>query len=145
MPSNEITRQTDKINAQIGLISTNDKTYQARTNYQMQMYHSIKYVNQILLSIYIIGFVTIHVLLLHQYLTGIPRNATLDTVWLIILFLYPYLIYYIEKTVYFCITYILSFIYGESYVYRFDQILMMTDFYYDPGLQDMQNGSWKAT
>lgn len=129
----KIQYQTDKINAQIGKTSTNKSTYQARTNYQMQMYHSVKYVNQILLSIFIVGFVTVKVLMIVQYIQGVKRNETQDFIWLCVFFFYPYLIYYIEKMIYFGITYVLSFLYGESYVYKFDQILMMTDFYKDPG------------
>lgn len=133
--------QTHKINDQIGKTNVNNTTYKARSNYQMTMYNSVKYVNQILLAIYIILFGVIHLLLIVQYLQGIKRNELADTIWLFVFFLYPYLIYYIEKTIYFAITYPLSFLYGKSYVYQFDQILMMTDFYKDPGEAE---ADWKA-
>lgn len=131
--ANSIDYQTSRITQQIGEINTNDITYQARTNYQMQMYSSVKFVNQLLLVIYIFMFSTIHVLMLVQYIQGVKRSEIVDSIWLSVFFLYPYMIYYIEKTIYSAITYALSFVYGESYVYRFDQMLMMTDFYKDPG------------
>lgn len=137
----DIDYQNKKITEQIGKINTDNTTYQARANYQMTMYSSVKYVNQILIAIYIILFTLIHVLFLVQYLQGVKRNEIADTVWLTVFFFYPYLIYYLEKVIYSGISYVLSFIYGNSYVYQFDQILMMTDFYKDPG---EENSKWKT-
>jgi len=133
--------QNKKITDQIGKINTNNTTYQARANYQMTMYNSVKYVNQILIVIYLLLFSLIHVLFLVQYIQGVKRNEIADSVWLSVFFFYPYLIYYIEKTIYSAITYALSFVYGEAYVYQFDQILMMTDFYKDPGTEGSE---WMA-
>jgi len=83
----------------------------------------------------------IHILFLVQYAQGVKRSEIADSVWLSVFFFYPYLIYYVEQTIYTAITYALSFVYGKSYVYQFDQILMMTDFYKDPG---MEGSEWKA-
>lgn len=131
----DIDYQNKKLIEQIGKIHINNTTYQARANYQMSMYSAVKYVNQILIVIYMFLFSLIHILLLVQYVQGVKRNEIADSVWLTVFFLYPCLIYYVERTIYTAITYALSFVYGESYVYQFDQILMMTDFYKDPGAQ----------
>jgi hypothetical protein len=91
-------------------------------------------VNEGLLFSYVVLFSVIHLLFLVQYLNGVARDEVADTVWLTVFFWYPYLIYYLEKTIYFSITYFLSLIYGKTYVYQFDQLLLFTDFYSDPGL-----------
>jgi hypothetical protein len=109
-------------------------TYQAKANYQMEMYRSIKYVNELFLVFYIVLFTVVHVLFLQQYLTGIKRDEVQDTIWLTFFFLYPYLIYYLEKSVYFGITYVLSLVYGKTYVYEFDQLLLFNDYYSNPNL-----------
>jgi len=106
----------------------------------MDMYNSIKYVNQVMVFFYIIFFTLIHVLLLFQYIQGVNRDEIADTIWITILFFYPYLIYYIERTIYFCITYALSLVYGKTYVYQFDQLLLFTDFYADPGVPKKDSG-----
>ena len=133
MPSAEIEYQTNKIKSNYETTSINRATYQARTNYQMQMYHSVKYVNQILLVIYIFTFVVIKTLMLVQYSQGVQRDEKKDFIGINVFFFYPYVIYYLELSIYFIISYLASFIYGQSYVYRFDQIFTMTDFYKDPG------------
>ena len=120
--------QTGVINSQIPKLEENANLYESKTNYQMEMYRSVKYVNDIVL------FSVIHLLFLVQYLQGVKRDAVADTIWLIVFFLYPYLIYYIERTIYFCINYFLAFIYGKTYVYQFDTLLLFTDFYANPGM-----------
>lgn len=133
---NAIEYQTNSIYSEIPKIKERSDTYTEKTKYQMQMYNSIKYLNQILLFFYILLFTIIHVLLLVQYLQGVKRDEIADTVWIFVFFFYPYLIYYIEKTIYFCITYLLSLIYGKTYVYQFDQLLLFTDYYADPGVEN---------
>ena len=128
--------QTNSINSEIPKIQEQTDLYAEKTKYQMQMYNSVKYVNQILLFFYILLFVVIHVLILTQYIQGVKRDEIADTVWILIFFFYPYVIYYLEKTIYFGITYVLSLIYGKTYVYKFDQLLLFTDYYADPGAQD---------
>jgi hypothetical protein len=126
--------QTGLINSEIPKLEENANLYESKTNYQMEMYRSVKYVNDILLIFYIVLFSVIHLLFLVQYLQGVKRDALADTIWLIVFFLYPYLIYYIERTIYFCINYFLAFIYGKTYVYQFDTLLLFTDFYANPGM-----------
>jgi hypothetical protein len=134
--SGAIEYQTNSIYSEIPKIKERSDTYTEKTKYQIQMYNSIKYLNQILLFFYILFFTIIHVLILVQYLQGVKRDEIADIVWISIFFLYPYLIYYIEKTIYFCITYVLSLIYGKTYVYQFDQMLLFTDYYADPGVEN---------
>ena len=134
MANTAIEYQTHSINNEIPEIIGKTNNYDEKSNYQMEMYNSIKFLNQSFLVFYIILFAVIHILLLVQYIQGVNRDEIADTVWLTILFWYPYLIYYLEKTIYFCITYILSLIYGKTYVYQFDKLLLFTDFYSDPGM-----------
>jgi hypothetical protein len=133
-PLTAIEYQTNSIQTEIPQIEEKTNTYAEKSNYQMQMYNSVKYVNQILLLFYIVLFSVIHLLLLVQYAQGAKRDEIADTVWLSVFFFYPYLIYYIEHIIYFGITYVLSFIYGQTYVYQFDNLLLFTDFYTDPGM-----------
>lgn len=125
--------QTNTIKNYIPKIDEQTYTNTAKSKYQMEMYSAVKYVNDVLLFFYIILFTILHVLLLVQYLTGVKRDEIADMIWVSVFFLYPYLIYYVEKTIYFCVTYLMSFIYGKTYVYQFDQLLLFTDFYSDPG------------
>ena len=126
--------QTNSIQTEIPKLDEQTNTYTEKSNYQMQMYNSVKFVNQILLISYIVLFSVIHLLLLVQYAQGVKRDEIADTIWLSVFFFYPYLIYYLERIIYFCITYVLSFIYGQTYVYQFDNLLLFTDFYTDPGM-----------
>jgi len=128
--------QTNTILVDISNNIVNSNTYMEKTKHQMDMYNSVKFVNQILLVLYCIIFIVIHFLFLVQYLQGVKRDAIADTVWVTVFFLYPYLIHYIEITLYSMISYILSLIYGKAYVYQFDQLFMFTDFYTDPAVSD---------
>lgn len=136
-PLNAIEYQTDSIHNEIPLIESKINNYTEKSNYQMQMYNSVKFVNEGLLFSYVVLFSVIHLLFLVQYLNGVARDEVADTVWLTVFFWYPYLIYYLEKTIYFAITYFLSLIYGKTYVYQFDQLLLFTDFYSDPGTRSV--------
>lgn len=107
-------------------------SYERLAEYQQDMYHAVKYVNTVLVILYMFLFTVIHVLFLEQYLRGIQRSEFWDSIWLTLFFCYPYFIYLVEQGVYFMITYIASFIYGNTYVYQFDQIMMNTDFYSPP-------------
>jgi len=127
-----IAYQTDSVNQKKQQTDEMTTTYTEKAKYQMDMYHSVKFVNNILLGIYMIAFIYVHFIFLTQYLSGVKRNATADTFWLIVLFLYPYLIYYLERKVYFMITYVLSFIYGKTYVSKFDQLLLSDEYYAEP-------------
>lgn len=124
--------QTLSIEHEIPILDDKQKTYAERSNYQMEMYNSVKFVNQVFLFSYVVLFTVIHVLLLVQYIQGVKRDEIADTIWITILFWYPYLIYYLERAIYFCFTYLLSLIYGKTYVYKFDEFLLFTDFYADP-------------
>ena len=107
-------------------------TYRAKTGYQNDMYNSVKFVNQLFLLFYVILFCVVHGLFLQQYLQGIKRDEMQDTIWLSFFFLYPYLIYYVERSIYFLVTYILAIIYGQTYVYQFDKLLLFTDYWQPP-------------
>ena len=131
---NAIEYQTNSIHTEIPKLEENNHTYAEKTKYQMQMYNSVKFVNQVLLFLYIVLFTLIHVLLLVQYIQGVKRDEIADTIWISVFFFYPYLIYYLERIIYFGITYILALIYGKTYVYEFDNLLLFTDFYSDPGM-----------
>ena len=129
--------QTDSINnKEIPRINEQKDTYTQLSNYQMNMYSSVKYVNEILIIFYIILFSVIHLLFLVQYIQRIKRNEVSDIIWLIVFFLYPYLIYYIEKSIYFIITYPIALIYGQSYVFEFDKFLLFSNYYADPGMNN---------
>lgn len=125
----EVEYQTNAIHRHTQNSMDEANTYQSKSAYQMSMYSAIKYVNQIFLLFYVILFTVIHGLFLQQYLQGIKRDEIQDTIWLTFFFLYPYLIYYLEKTVYFCITYPLSLIYGQTYVYQFDKLMLFNEYY----------------
>jgi len=140
MDQTAIEYQTSTIQNEIPVIKEKQQMYTEKSNYQMDMYNSVKYVNQLMLFLYIIFFTLIHVLLLVQYIQGVNRDEIADTIWITILFWYPYLIYYVERTIYFCITYGLSLVYGKTYVYQFDQMLLFTDFYADPGVSKKDSG-----
>ena len=136
MPSSAIEYQTDSINSKLPELNDQSNTYKEKTKYQMEMYESVKFVNQVLLMFYIILFSVIHLFILVEYVKGAKRDEIADTVWISVFFFYPYLIYYIESSIYFAVTYFLSLIYGQTYVYQFDQLLLFTDFYSDPGTED---------
>jgi hypothetical protein len=133
-PSTPIDYQTQEIKNEIPKLEDKNNTYAAKTSYQMKMYSSLKFVNDVFLFFYVVLFTVIHVLFLVQYVQGVKRDEIKDTIWLTVFFWYPYLIYYLEKTIYFCIAYLLSLIYGQTYVYQFDTLLLFTDFYTDPGM-----------
>ena len=124
--------QNNSIQKQITQTNTDATTYLAKAKYQTNMYQAVKYANQALLVLYVFFFIFIHGIILHKYLSGVKRSELHDTIWLTILFFYPYVIYPIEKAIYFCATYILALIYGQTYVYQFDRWLMLTDFYKNP-------------
>jgi hypothetical protein len=136
MPSSAIEYQTDSINSKLPELNDQSNTYKEKTKYQMEMYESVKFVNQVLLMFYIILFSVIHLFILVEYVKGAKRDEIADTVWISVFFFYPYLIYYIESSIYFAVTYFLSLIYGQTYVYQFDQLLLFTDFYSYPGTED---------
>jgi hypothetical protein len=124
--------QNDKISAQKSQVAQKTSMYTRRANHQADMYMAVKYFNQFLIFFYLFLFTLIHVLFLEQYMRGIERSEFWDTIWLTFFFLYPYFIFLVEEYVYFGIAYVISFIYGQTYVHEFDKILLMTDFYAEP-------------
>ena len=130
--TNAINYQTESINNKKHQTDETAMTYAENARYQMDMYNSVKFVNKIFLSLYIILFIFIHVMFVIQYFGGVKRNETADLFWLSVFFFYPYLIYYIERTIYFGITYLLSLIYGQTYVYKFDKLLLFGEYYAEP-------------
>ena len=132
----------DKINAQTNAIKNETDSLRQlemsgnvnnrKTEYQMEMTQSLRTFNTYLLYFYYFLFLLIHVLLAEQYFRGIKRNELIDTIWFTGFFLYPVVIYYIESYLYFAFSYILAFIYGKSYVYNFNSLLVNTNFYQDP-------------
>ena len=113
-------------------ISQNAQINDKKARYQTEMYESLKTINIYLLFFYYFLFVIIHVLFAEQYFRGIKRNELVDSIWFTIFFIYPPVIYFVETYIYFGIMYMLSFIYGNTYVYNFDKMLLNTSFYVAP-------------
>lgn len=103
-----------------------------KTEYQNEMTQSLHTINTYLLFFYYFLFLLIHLLLAEQYFRGVKRNDIIDSAWFIWFFLYPLVIYYIESYLYFAFSYMLAFIYGRSYIYNFNNLLLQTDFYQEP-------------
>jgi hypothetical protein len=103
-----------------------------QAEYQEQMYQSLKTVNIYILFFYYFFFILIHVLLLEQFFRGVKRDDVVDAIMFTGFFLYPLVIYYVEAYAYFAVTYVLSFLYGNTYVNNFDMALLHTDFYTEP-------------
>ena len=103
-----------------------------KTQYQTGMYETMKTVNTYVLFLYYFVFIVVHALLIEQYFRGITMNKYVTVILFILLLVYPAIIYYVEMYLYSAIGYILSFIYGNTYVYNFDQALLNTDFYLPP-------------
>ena len=103
-----------------------------KARYQTEMYESLKTANTYLLFFYYFLFIIIHVLFAEQYFRGVKRDEVVDSIWFTIFFIYPAVIYFVETYIYFGIMYVLSFIYGNTYVYNFDKMLLNTSFYVAP-------------
>ena len=132
---NKINAQTDAINYEINQLKHLEMTGNVnnrKTEYQTVMTQSLQTINTYLLFFYYFWFLLIHVLLAEQYFRGVKRNETIDTIWFTWFFLFPLVIYYIEAYVYFAVSYMLAFIYGRSYVYNFNDIMLQTNFYQAP-------------
>lgn len=116
---------------------TNEKNDQLKFEkmafYQNELQASVKFFNNVLIFIYAFVFIVIHVLFIEQYIRGVKRDEMKDTIWLTIFFLYPYVIYMIERWIYFSITYLGSTLFGKTYVFQFDRLFTSTDFYKNPG------------
>jgi len=112
--------------------SQNPQINNKKAGYQTEMYESLKTVNTYLLFFYYFLFIIIHVLFAEQYFRGIKRDEVVDSIWFTIFFIYPAVIYFVETYIYFGIMYVLSFIYGNTYVYNFDKMLLNTSFYVAP-------------
>jgi len=103
-----------------------------KTEYQTEMTQSLQTINTYLLFFYYFLFLLIHVLLAEQYFRGIKRDDIVDSIYFTGFFLYPLVIYYLESYIYYAFSYMTAFIYGRSYVYNFNSLLMNTDFYQEP-------------
>jgi len=121
--------QTNTANAQATDMNSNAQISQSRIRYQMSMYNSVQYFNQILIAIYMLLFTVIHVLMFHQYLIGVKRDEIADSIWLTVFFLYPYLVGYVERAIYDGVGFAIALFYGHAYVSNFDKLLVSTDFY----------------
>jgi len=126
-------------------IASNRDVYQKKAQYQMEMTASLKTVNTYLLFFYYFLFILIHGLFAEQYFRGIQRNEIVDSIVFTGFFIYPAVIYYIESYIYFAISYVLAYIYGNSYVYQFDKWLTWTDFYLDPSVSTSVEGGLPNT
>jgi hypothetical protein len=129
MPETAIEYQTNVANEQTADMNSDAQISQSLVRYQMSMYNSVQYVNQILVAIYMLLFTIIHVLMFNQYLMGVKRDEIADSIWLTVFFLYPYLIGYVERAIYDGVGFIFASIYGHAYVSNFDKLLVSTDFY----------------
>jgi hypothetical protein len=131
----EIQVQNDKLKTEVDTlksVSSNKDLYAKKAEYQLGMMESLKTLNTYILFFYYFLFVLVHLVFAEQYYRGIPRNEYVDSAVFTGFFLFPLVIYYVEAYVYFAITYVLSFLYGTSYVYSFDKLFMFTDFYAAP-------------
>lgn len=126
-----IDTQNTQIQNEIDSTNTELLAYERKNNYQYEMFSNLKTVNTVLVFFYLFLFTLIHVLFLEQYLRGVERSEFWDTVWLTVFFLYPYLMYLFEQGVYFLVTYILSYIYGKTYVYEFNSLFLSPLYYTD--------------
>ena len=132
---NKIYAQTESINYEINQLKQLEMTGNVnnrKTEYQTSMTQSLQTINTYLLFFYYFLFLLIHVLLAEQYFRGLKRDEMMDTIWFTWFFLFPLVIYYIEAYVYFAVSYMLAFIYGRSYVYNFNDIMLQTNFYQAP-------------
>jgi hypothetical protein len=138
--TDEITAQTTAIKNETNALKQLEMTgniNNRKTEYQTVMTRSLQTINTYLLFFYYFLFLLIHVMLAEQYFRKLPRNDIIDSIWFTFFFLYPLLIYYIESYVYYAISYISAFIYGTSYVYNFNSLLLNTDFYQEPVAPDV--------
>lgn len=123
--------QNAKLQTEIESVNAQLTSYERKNDYQYEMYSNLKILNTVLVFFYLFLFTLIHVLFLEQYLRGVERSEFWDSVWLTVFFLYPYLMYLFEQGVYFCITYILAYLYGKTYVYDFNKLVMGSMYYTD--------------
>ena len=131
----EILEQTKLLKNEVDTnrtIASNRDVYDTKTRYQMEMTQSLKSLNTYILFFYYFLFVLIHGLFAEQYFRGIHRNEVVDSIVFTGFFVYPAVIYFVESYIYFGITYILSFIYGTTYVYNFNKLFTTTNFYEAP-------------
>jgi hypothetical protein len=123
--------QNAKLQTEIESVNAQLTSYERKNDYQYEMYSNLKILNTVLVFFYLFLFTLIHVLFLEQYLRGVERSEFWDSIWLTVFFLYPYLMYLFEQGVYFCITYILAYLYGKTYVYDFNKLVMGSMYYTD--------------
>jgi hypothetical protein len=127
-----LTTQNKIMSIEVDNIENEILKYEKQTDYQNQLQDSVKFVNNVLIIIYVFIFALMDIFFAEQYFRGVPRNEIKDVIWQIIFFLYPYTIYMIQRNIYFGITYILDTLYGNTYVYQFDKLFTTTDFYKKP-------------
>jgi len=108
------------------------RTLEQRYMYNAQSHNTVKMINYILLFMYSFFFVLIHILFAEQYLSGVPRNEVVDSIFLTVFFLYPYLIYSIEAYLYDLVMYIWAAIYSTTKIPSFDTLLLKSDYYEPP-------------
>jgi len=123
--------QNTKLQTEIESVNAQLTSYERKNSYQYEMYSNLKILNTVLVFFYLFLFTLIHVLFLEQYLRGVERSEFWDSVWLTVFFCYPYLMYLFEQGVYFLVTYVLSYIYGKTYVYEFNKLLVNPLYYTD--------------
>jgi hypothetical protein len=132
---NKVKAQTELLKSEIETkrnIGQTALVNESKTHYQEEMAGSLKILNTYLLYFYYFLFILIHVLFAEQYMRGVKRDEVMDTILFTWFFIFPAVIYYLESYIYFGITYIISFIYGNAYVYNFNKLFMNTDFYAEP-------------
>lgn len=126
-----VSDQNNKLQTEINYVTAHIASYEQKNTYQYEMYSSLKTLNTVLVFFYLFLFTLIHVLFLEQYLRGVERSEFWDSVWLTVFFCYPYLMYLFEQGVYFCVTYILAYVYGKTYVYEFNSLFLSPLYYTD--------------
>ena len=132
--------QNNLLDKQIQELKDSGLRAERNADYQAQMYASVQIFNNILVFIYYVIFVVLHILFLEIYLRGETNGDSgttkikifIGVLICIAFFIYPYVIFTVEKFLYTIVTYLWAWISGQKYVYRFDQLFSSTSFYTNP-------------
>ncbi len=123
MPDDAVTRQNTDLGNKIADLQSQIRVEETQYRQTAQMKNTLHIVNNILLLFYAFVFVLIHVMYAVQYWNGVPRNEWVDSIMLVVLFLYPYLIYSIESYIYDLIASLTKTFLGTSYIPSLDFVM----------------------
>ena len=126
--------QNDVIDTNIKSLKTALITNENLYLHQADTYNTIRLANYLLIFAYAFFFVLIHVLYADQYLRGVPRNEIVDSIFLTIFFLYPYLIYSVEGYFYDAIMGIWAYLYSKTNIPSLDSLFASSTYYEAPNV-----------